>query len=418
MRPFLALLVLLVAGSGCSSRERSNPFDPGNPSTRGHPIAFAALAGDGYATLTWQAVSGSGLVGYQAFRRAEGESSFRAISDVIPPQLTRFTDFRLANGTDYHYQLYYVLSSGVGGRPAEDVATPGPLRPWVTDLRAHRLLNLTPDARHVAFRDEAFAGPTQVDVDRATGVVWACDPDGNRVVIYEPRADVRRVVDNLGAPSAVAADPSTGTAWVCLEGENRVVHLDENGDPAFPGQIAPLLDPVAVAVDPSAGGLWVCEGTGRAVRRFSAGGAAMWSVEVAQPSRVAVDSLTGEGWVTSFRSRNVTRISPDGRAIDTLTGFAGPIGIAVDSRRGRIWVADPSADVLVALHLDGSVEHRLQGLPEVREVAVDLATGEAWATVPGARAVVRVSSAGTILRELFGFDEPEDIALDPGRPVR
>ena len=95
MRPFLALLVLLVAGSGCSSRERSNPFDPGNPSTRGHPIAFAALAGDGYATLTWQAVSGSGLVGYQAFRRAEGESSFRAISDVIPPQLTRFTDFRL-----------------------------------------------------------------------------------------------------------------------------------------------------------------------------------------------------------------------------------------------------------------------------------------------------------------------------------
>jgi len=418
MRPFLALLVLLVSGSGCSSRERSNPFDPGNPNTRGHPVGFMALAADGYATLTWQAVSGSGLLGYQAFRRAEGESSFRAISDLLPPQFARFTDSGLVNGTDYHYQLYYVLRSGAGGRPAEDVATPGPLRPWVTDLAAHRLLNLTPDARHVAYKDQAFVGPTQVDVDRVTGVVWTCDLYGNRVVIYEPRGDVRLVVDHLAAPRAVAVDPSNATAWVCLEGENRVVHLDENGGPAFPEQIAPLLDPVAVAVDPSAGGVWVCEAAGRAVRRVDAGGTTVWSVAVAEPSRVAVDSLTGEGWVTSFRSRNVIRISRAGAAIDTLTGFAGPIGIAVDSRRGRIWVADPGADRLVALRRDGTVEDRLQGLPEVREVAVDLATGEAWATVPGAHAVVRVSGTGTILGELFGLDEPEDIALDPGRAGR
>src|SRR5687767_14793734 len=141
MRVFLALLILAIAG--CSDRERSNPFDPSNPLTRGAPADFAALAGDGRIDLRWQTVSGDGLVGYRLYRRTAAESAFTALSAVLPPHVGTYADLGLLNGLEHHYRIYYVFAEGDRDPPAEDVAAPGRVRPWVVDARQGKLLRLT-----------------------------------------------------------------------------------------------------------------------------------------------------------------------------------------------------------------------------------------------------------------------------------
>ena len=167
MRSRLALLVALgCLVAGCSNRDHSNPFDPANPQTRGRPVGFAALAGNQLVMLQWQPTGGAGVLGFELSRRLHPESSYVQISDLLPTSASQFNDFGLINGVEHSYRLYYVLATGLAGSPAEDAATPGPLRPWVTDFSGHALLRLTPDNRHVAFSDQNFTGPAAVAVDR------------------------------------------------------------------------------------------------------------------------------------------------------------------------------------------------------------------------------------------------------------
>jgi sugar lactone lactonase YvrE len=154
------------------------------------------------------------------------------------------------------------------------------------------------------------------------------------------------------------------------------------------------------------------------VRRFLADGTPQWAATFAAPSRVAIDSVTSQGWVTSFEGGNVVRLSPSGVALDTITGFQGPIGVAADGRRGRIWIADAYAGRVVALRRDGSVEFTVSNLPEAREIAVDRGTGEAWVTLPGrpsapgSGAVAVIGPGGAERHRLTGLSEPYGIALD------
>ncbi len=407
--PLLALALLLA--SGCSQRARLNPFDPGNPITGGRPANFVALAGDQVVTLRWDRASASGLLGYELFRRRAGETDFVALTGLIPVSTTTAGDFGLQNGAEHDYRLYFVFEDGPRGQPAEDTATPGPLRPWVALFSRPALARLTPDARHVAFEYGALQGPTQVAVDPGSGKVWVSDTEGARVVVFDPATSGVVSIADVSAPGALDVDPLDGTAWVCDADLNAVRHFTPAGGFATPGQITPLSTPLDVAVDLRDRSLWVCERTANRVRRFDATGAAIGSEILDAPSRVALDSLTREAWVTSFEQGRVVRLSATSTQRDTVGGLAGPIGVAVDWRRGRIWVADALGDQVVALRRDGTVEFRIPGLFEVREIAVDLASGEAWATVPGAGAVARLSPAGTVNGRITGLLDPDGIAL-------
>lgn len=409
------LIVAALALAACSNRERTNPFDPRNPRTGGRPADFAAVAGDATVLLQWRRVAIDGLLGYRIERRADDEPSYRVIADLLESAASLFVDAGLRNGIDHHYRIRFVFADGPRGQPAEDVAAPGPARPWVTDLEAPAVVRIAPDGRRIAFADRDVDGPAPIAVDPGTGTVWVGDTFGQRVVIRVPGIPVPRVVSGIPDPLAIAVDPVDHTAWVSDGANARVVHLDAAGTVATPPSLQGVLDPVALAVDLRDRSIWVCEGRGNKVRRFDPAGLPMWGVDVPQPSRVALDSLTGAGWVTSLQRRTVTLLRQDGVAVDTVGGFGGPIGIAVDARRGRIWVADAAADQLLALRRTGDVEFRVGGLDEVREVAIDPATGEAWATLAGAGAVVRVSPAGQVLRRLGGLERPYGIAVDPGR---
>lgn len=414
MRPVAALLILLSLGAGCSHRDRANPFDPRNPDTGGRPTGFMAIAGSGTVRLQWNVSSNPDLVGYQLYRRIAGESEFQPLGDLIHPAVTLTRDFGLANGVQHSYRLFYVLSGGITGAPAEDHATPGTLRPWVVDYAAASLLRITPDARYVSERSTGYTSTPGVGVDVSTGVVWIVDQDGGRIVLYNPGSGARLAIPGFADPVAVAVDSRRQVGWICDFASDQVYLYGESGQPVGPVVIGPLADPISAAVDSIHETVWICENTGARVSRYDRDGARLASAQVDRPSRVAVDSFDHSAWVTSFSRRSVFHIAMTGALLDTVAGFTGPIGVAVDGARGRIWIADAVASQIVALDRDGRVAFRVGGLSEVREIAVDPLTGDAWATLPGTGEVVRISPVGAVLGRVRGLDTPYGIAIDPG----
>jgi DNA-binding beta-propeller fold protein YncE len=411
LAPLLAAALL----AGCSSREHANPFDPANPVTNGRPPGFAALAGPQLVQLRWTRPSLAGDFSYRLFRRGPADADFIQVGSDLSGSVSSYLDFGRDNGATYQYRLFYVFSGAMGGLPAEDYATPGPLRPWCADLSRRTLISLTPDAHHIVSETGGFFGPTQVAVDPLTDAVWVTDTYEGAVVILNPATGARTPLRGPGEPVSVALDPIDGSGWVGVQGIDAVNHFTRNGVAGNPAQIPAVGNPIGIATDPTTGTVWVCARSSNEVRRYTRAGALIGlPTTVGAPSRVAVDSLTGDAWVTSFEGAQVVRISSDGTIVTTVP-LSGPIGVAVDNRRGRIWVADARAGQVVAVRSGGAIEFRVGGLVETREIAVDLATGDAWVTCPGIRAVARLSASGAIRERLGGFDDPYGIALDPGQ---
>jgi len=414
MRPVVALLIVAPLLAGCSSRDRLNPFDPANPRTGGRPADFRALADDDFVQLHWMPQRQSGLTGFQLFRRGPGQATFQTISGVLSPADGFFTDRTVANGSTYDYQLFYVFTDGLGALPATDRATPGQIRPWVSEFSGGTIARLTADGRYVTSRSGGFNSANDLAADRNTGVVWVSDPFGGKVQVFDPIQGTFVNISGLSEPGDLALDLADQTAWICDTGAGAVRHYTRFGTQASPS-IDPLDQPIGAAFEQDNRILWVCERGGDRVRTFLSNGTPQWAAPLSNPSRVAIDSTTREGWVTSFTDGAVYRLSPGGARLDSLTSLGGPIGVAVDPRRGRVWVCDALAGRLVALRRDASVEFEVGGLPEVREVAVDLVTGDAWATVPPQGRVIRVGPTGTILAEATGLIDPAAIVIDPGR---
>jgi DNA-binding beta-propeller fold protein YncE len=414
VRRFAALLAAALV-AGCSSREHANPFDPENPVTQGRPPGFVALAGSRLVQLRWTRPSLSGDFGYRLFRRADGETDFQQVGSDLGGSATSYFDFGLENGTTYRYRLYYMFNGTAGGVPAEDFGTPGPLKPYCTDLSRRTLIGATADGHHIVSETGGFFGPTHIAVDPSRGVVWISDTYDGEVFIIDPLSGGRTAIRGLAEPVAIALDPIDRSAWVCDQALNAVFHYDAGGLPASPPSLSPITTPIGVATDPTYGVLWVCERGADQVRRYTRTGALIGSTPMGAPSRVAVDSLTSDAWVTSLEGQRVVRISAATGAVVGTVSLSGPIGVAVDARRDRIWVADARAGQLVSVLRGSTIEFRVGGLVETREVAVDVATGDAWVTCPGIRALVRVSAAGAIVERLTDLSDPYGVALDPGQ---
>jgi DNA-binding beta-propeller fold protein YncE len=406
-------MLALILAAGCSSREHANPFDPQNPLTRGRPAGFAALAGSQLVQLRWTPPVLSGEFAFRLYRRGPGDADFKPIGSDLASTTSLYYDFGLQNGATYDYRLYFVFSGVTGGFPAEDVAVPGPLRPWCADLSLRTLSMLTPDGRHIASQTGGFFGPTHVAVDPTVGSVWLSDTYDGRVVILDPTTGVQISIRGLAEPVAIALDPIDQSAWVCDQARDTVYHYIPSGRFGTPAKLGGIQTPIGVATDPTSGAVWVCSRDGNQVLRYTRTGSLLGSSPLRLPSRVAVDSLTGDAWVTSLGGQQLVSFSSAG-TLQTTVPLSGPIGVAVDPRRNRIWVADAVAGQVVSVRRGGAIEFRVGGMPQAGEIAVDLATGEAWVAVPGNGTVARISATGAVLARLTGFSDPYGIALDPG----
>jgi len=417
MRRLAALLAAALV-AGCGTRDHANPFDPANPATRGLPANFAAFAGRGDVTLEWRAAPAPALQGYELFRSLAPDTGFAPVSNLLPPTTSSFHDVGLLDGTDHYYRLHFVFDAGLSPRYASDVATPGPLRPWVTDYDRITLERITADGRRVV---EDIAGAVSIaggdmDVNRATGAVWTCDPFAGTLTIFDPSSGTLAHAANvLASPVSIAVDAVDGGAWVGDDGRGEALRFHADGSLDSPS--VPLTDgPFGIAVDGFDRSVWVCERYGSRVRHAAADGTPLGTGPsfVVAPSRVAVDSATGDAWVSSFTRGTLLRLSSLGGRQDSLSSIASPLNLAMDPRRGRLWVTDPVAGRVVAVRRTGAIEFSVSGLPGAYDVAVDLDTGDAWVTAQDAGLVAHVSASGVILRRLGGFQTPNAIALDPG----
>ena len=401
-------LALFAAFLGCSNRERANPLDPQNGETAGSPSGFTAVALSGQVLLSWNASPGPG---FQVFRRAENETGFVSVSNVLPARNTLFTDSNAPNGVTYHYRLHFMTSQGITGPPATAEATPSRVVAWAADAGRGSLLRLSADGREIAFEEPGFGRPSHLEVDKARDLVWIADPDGFRVVIYVASPGVRVNVPGFFDPAVIAIDPFDGSAWISDFRDNVVRHVLTSGSPGTPASI-PLLDgPLGVDVDHDSRVLWVCERRANKVRRFAPDGQLLGTLSVTSPSRVATDSSNGEAWVTSFETGTLLHVSPALATLHTITSLSGPVGVAVDHRRGRIWVADPVASQVIAFNSnDGIEQFRVHGLVGARDVAVELASGEAWVTRDGA--ITRVSPTGVVGTSSRLLSAPVAVGLD------
>ena len=410
MRRLLAILTL-AALAGCSNRSRDNPFDPRNPNTHGAPAGFVALADDERVDLSWAPVLDGSFSGFRIYRKTDAETTFRAITGLLSPVTTRYSDLGLLNGLTHHYRLVYVFPNLGERGQAEDEATPGPARPWVADADGSQIERLTPDGRHVAFIRGGFQFPTAIAADPVSGWVWVSDNGAGNVVIFNPGTGTTTTVSSLQSPSTIALNPADHSAWVCDE-SGGVVQITSDGNAV--ASLAPFQTPIGVALNPNDGSLWIAERGGNRLWHYSSSHQLLGSLAIDLPSRVAVDSVTSAVWVTSFETRQVFRVSSAGVRDLTVGGFGGPIGVTVDSRRGTVWVADAGGNQVVILSRAGDVLARIGGLSEAREVSVDPLTGEGWAVAPGAGQVAVISSAGALLRLLGGLSGPVGISVDPG----
>ena len=418
MRPRLRLLTLAVLAAlaaGCAGRDRANPLDPANPSTGGRPVGFASLAGYAIVTLTWTPQPALSIDGFRVLRLAPGDSLWRPLGPVSPATQQGALDLTVSNGATYRYRLYYVIRGALANLPAEDQATPGPLRPWVADAGAGQLDQLTPDGRHVVSSATDAGGLQSLAVDPSTSRVWTSASLDGMVTVREPGGLFPVLITGLSQPFTLAVSPLDHGAWVCELG-GSLAHLAPDGSRLAPGEIPNLGLPTGVAVSPHDYSVWLCENGGNSVRHYDSSGGKNGVVPLPLPSRVAVDSVSGRALVTSFNSGRVWLLSATTAAVtDSSSAASGPIGIAVDPRRGHVWVADALGNrVLVLDSATLAVLLTVPGISEPRDVDVDLATGEAWVVARGTEEILRLSPTGQVLQRLGGFSDLAEVRLDPG----
>ncbi len=414
MRVVAALLTLLVA-AGCSHRDRANPFDPRNPSTRGAPAGFVAIAGDGRIDLHWRPATGSGLAGFHLYRRTATDTAYRLVSALLSPGSSGYADVGALNGLEHRYRLYFVFADGSDRPPpAEDVATPGRARIWLVDGARGTLIRVAPDGRRVVATYSGFDNPTAVAVDSVTHRVWVADSFGGRAGVLDPASGVTVDIPGLGTPSALAVDPIAQATWIGDEG-GRLFEFDPVGH-QLGTTIEPLDLPIGVAVDVFDRSVLVCERGASQLRRFDADHTPIATMSLDRPSRVAIDSLTRRAWITSYEGKTLTRVPPSLTGIEqAIPGFQGPVGIAIDAKHGRVWVADALAGQLVAFDRNGALQFRVSSLLSARDVAVEPESGEVWAVLPDQGALVHLTSGGIVINRLSGFGQPLGVAVDPGR---
>jgi len=409
---FLALALAVLAAS-CSHRERANPLDAANPNTGGAPQGFNAIADAALVQLRWVARPDLAIDGFQIFRLDPGDANYHPLTGVIGSTESGAFDSSAQPGLEYRYRIYYVIAGTLGTRFAEDVATPGPLSPWVVDAGRGRLLRLSPDGRDVLIARPGFDAAGSVAVTPGRGPVWVGDELAGTVDIIDPSDLLGPILRGLGAPAGIALDPIDHTGWIC-DRSGSVRHFQSSGATASPAALLLLDDPAGIATDPHDGAVWVTEFGGNRVRRYQRDGLPAGARPLLAPSRVAVDSTNGQAWVTSIASGWVWRVTPGVTVLDSLRLLA-PVGVALDWRRRVAWICDVDGDQLVAIDMDTRAERfRVGGLGNPWDVTVNLANGEAWVVARGSARAFRLSRTGEVIASVPGLGDPFGIRLDPG----
>ena len=216
---------------------------------------------------------------------------------------------------------------------------------WFADVRAHKLLHVTPDGKVTGV---ALDTPT-VRIGRLAvapdGAVWFAEGTMHSITKLQDGVLTRHSIEMVdGAPYGVAVGRD-GTVWATLQSGNRVLQITPDGDVRSIELPRRGVGPSDIAVGPD-GTVWLITFRGNSIGRLKDGKILETELdgENAGLSGLAV-SAEGDVWFGMIRRGSLGRLrNGELRTFPLPRERARPYSVTIDGD-DNIWYADISGHV-------------------------------------------------------------------------
>lgn len=417
----LFTLVVAFLGSGCTTRERSNPLDPRNTQTQGLLTGFNAIAADSVVEFRWPALSLEGVQGYRVQRWKPGETPRNLGSADYRPEASSGEDRGVTNDSTYVYRLVAHLANGDSAVSPADTATPGARRILFLEAGTPAFSRLSPDARDVLYVRVVREAYADMELDRKHEVLWLAD-EGSSLVIRKAfdGATVGAALVVTG-PWDLSVSNTRGVGWVASPGDQRVISFGPDIDDPLPQRTINAVGHPRVVeagtLDPT---VWVGSEEGK-VYRFRAQDAVLtreWMLSSGSIRAIALDETVGAAWVATQSDGLSDLFYLDPAAGDSMrvrTGLLNVADLAVDPTTGDLWVSERGAPRLNAGRLSlitrsGTTLMSLTGL-EPYGIDPEPVDGTCWVTDLHSNRVLNIDRSGAVLRSSPDLQTPYAVRL-------
>jgi hypothetical protein len=417
-RVLSALALALAVGAGCSSRDRSNPFDPLNQTTHGGLTGFNAIAGDGVVSLRWPLLTQEGVRSYRVDRWIPGGRPMPLPGAAYAAHVSAAEDLTARNDTTYLYRLVALLESGGTAESPPDTVTPGTRRTMVMVAELPGVVGLSPDSRDILFANLAsesyddldldstrgifwlsqydrgrilgrnFQGtgadfefflehPTDLAITTNRGIVWAAQPERRRIASFGTTDSTRTPIVGVGPAHVVEANSGNSTLWIGSEDGGVFYASSATADTIQSWRLDARV--AAIAIDADANVAWVVTRTGSLcdLYRITPGTAPVERIRsgLLNVTDMEVETVTRTLWVSErgaplAGNGRLTRLGSAGEALTTVTGLE-PYALAVEPGSIACWVTDIKSDRLIEVGEDGAVLRRSPPLGVPYGVRID-----------------------------------------------
>jgi len=415
-----ALLASLL--DGCNERDRSNPLDPANLEEGGPLAEFNALAGNGQVELRWNRLTQTGVLGYRLQRWRSGETP-AFVGDILPQNYAGTLDTTATNGEEYIYRLVAYLATGDSVTSPVDTATADDRRIVVLSSTLPGLLGLTPDARDLAYAIQSDDAYEDIEADDPGGVLWLSSSLLDRVDRYTWTGAFAAPSIHLSGPSDVSVDRATGLGWISSPPEGKVLSYSVSQS-AVSAIDVPA--PRVVEVGATDRTVWVGSSQGT-VYRYSAEGSDSLLGTWSAGGDVIAMAIDGRG----SRAFVATRSRPDGtadslRVIDVIDStvttkpyaLTNVADLAFDPVAHQLWISDRGAPRqgqgrLSRASTDADL---IQSWAPLEPFGIDLdAVGTCWVADLRSQRVLAINFAGEIAFWSVRMEAPYQVRV--GDPV-
>ena len=252
MRLPWCLLILGIFGA-CSDREHSNPFDPDNPQTGGHPLLLWAIPAERYVRLHWSVPGVPDLEAPTLLRIAEGQPADTLVREI--PLSGAYVDREPALGT-----LRYVLEARVEGwsgihRSDSSLAVTSTGDCWIAS--GYDRLSLL-SARTTSLLPSVSPGTFIVDVSAAATTLWAAGMPGGVVYGFEASSAGPFLTEDVTTSLSIRAiSASRITTRILLAHSEGLSWFDPDRHTLEEWQLDNAAAPVLARLSPDEAGAWV-----------------------------------------------------------------------------------------------------------------------------------------------------------------
>jgi len=404
---------ILVSGIwGCSQRKRKNPLDPQNPETLGRLQQPNVLSDRHSVTLNWKPVELDDILGYNIFRRIEGQSDLKNINFVSSSN-SSFVDGNRAYEEEVEYRIS-VVTSGYESPLSDSVTiTPGPYNYWVIDSYLGEIVKLTYDVNHIMTQSSYAPYPVAIATDSISRAVWVIDLMGY-LFKFNSDGEMSYWVDGLTRPNHLSIDPLNGTIWISVDDGTQLVQFDTSGVQQW--EISGFQKISDMSCFGSQGECWIADEVGKDITLISSTGAQELKVEDKFDFPTSISYFQRGEWLWIADDLKLFRVWPDGKVEETVRLEHTIFSISTDQATGDCWVIvdleDGVESEILKLDVNGEILVRAEGFSLAQDLIANDFNGGCIVADTGNYRVVRLSRYGDIIGTLEGFGAPWRMAVE------